>query len=85
MAIENRELKSRLVCLESKLKELSKTIQPTELKNQILQLKTVVEGVDFWQNQNNAKVVLKQLAELESKLKAFNLLNSKLNDLVELT
>lgn len=85
MAIENRELKGRVADLEIKLKELSKTVQPTELEKQIQQLKLVTEGADFWQNQNNAKVVLKQLAELESKLKTFNLLNLKLNDLIELT
>lgn len=85
MAIENRELKGRVADLEIKLKELSKTVQPTELEKQIQQLKLVTEGADFWQNQNNAKVVLKQLAELESKLKTFNSLNLKLNDLIELT
>ena len=85
MAIENRELKGRVSDLEIKLKELSKTVQPTELEKQIQQLKLVTEVADFWQNQNNAKVVLKQLVELESKLKTFNSLNLKLNDLIELT
>ena len=84
MAIEIRELKVKISELNTKLTEISAAIQPNDLKNQILELKKITESPSFWQDQNQAKVVLKQLTEYESKIKTFSNFNFKLKELTEL-
>lgn len=84
MAIEIRELKVKISEFNTKLTEISAAVQPNDLKNQILELKKITESPSFWQDQNQAKVVLKQLTELESKIKTFSNFNFKLKELTEL-
>ncbi|MBO7392566.1 MAG: peptide chain release factor 2 [Abditibacteriota bacterium] len=67
-----REIFDRASALKSKLAELGKNIDPERLRDQIDKLESDSAEPEFWNDADNAKKVLKEIANLKQTLEPYD-------------
>lgn len=76
------EIKQNIEDLKSRIIDISKKKNPEQLQSQLVELKHKSEAQNFWQDNQTAQKVMKQISVLEEDLKLIDILNSKLDDAI---
>ncbi|MCR5307639.1 MAG: peptide chain release factor 2 [bacterium] len=82
--MERYEINKYLTGFKEKVSELEESINVTDLNEKIRLLSEKTNEEGFWNDQNNSKKIFDELNGYKEKLKGFNDIKSKLDDLVVL-
>lgn len=75
------EIKEQLSILQDRLKSIAEKKQPDEIAEKLVSLKTQSAQPDFWNDNEHAQKVMKQIGEYEDDINRITDINSKLEDI----
>ncbi|XVN42653.1 MAG: peptide chain release factor 2 [Candidatus Rickettsia vulgarisii] len=78
------EIEHNVIKIQQSLELLRRSLDVDNLTKRLLELETISENPDLWNNQEKAQSILKEKRILETKLNSFNDLQSKLTECLEL-
>lgn len=83
--IELEENTKLLQELKSKLEQIGDSLDIVKLKNELSALETKVAEQDFWLDNKNSSIVLKQINEIKNKIENYNKIETELNSVLEMS
>lgn len=81
--MEKYEINLYFTEFNQKLKDLEKALEIDVIENKIKEIETKIGEPNFWDEQDKASYILKQVSSLKEKLQRYNYLNQKYLDIVE--
>ncbi|MEG1528901.1 MAG: PCRF domain-containing protein, partial [Clostridia bacterium] len=82
--IEYNEIRNQLNDDKEELTRSFESINPEKLRARIKELTAVQDGSGFWDNVENAKIVSKEISQLQAKIQRFTKLLAQIDDTLEL-
>ncbi|MEG2540563.1 MAG: hypothetical protein RSB59_02150, partial [Clostridia bacterium] len=82
--IEYNEIRNQLNDDKEELTRSFESINPEKLRARIKELTAVQDGSGFWDNVENAKIVSKEISQLQAKVQRFTKLLAQIDDTLEL-
>ena len=82
--LDYNQVRSELDEYRKEIVRAYESINPKKVKDKIKELSEIQNGPNFWDDADNAKVVSKQLSQLQSKIEKFESLIKKMDDAIEL-
>ncbi len=75
-----KEFVSKIQALKDRLAEIGKLLHLPQLKQRLLELEDKMQAPDFWQDQQRAKEVSQQAADLKEEVTKFEKLTQEIDD-----
>ncbi|MBN2851658.1 MAG: peptide chain release factor 2 [Clostridia bacterium] len=73
-------LKSQMVVIDKKIKDLGKSINCEKIKNEISELEAKTTHADFWNDTKNSQTVLQSIKSLKEQVRKYEKLTGLLDD-----
>lgn len=82
--LDFEESSKKLNNLRTKLEEIGNHFDILKLENELLELENKTIMPEFWNDNKNSSIVLKQISNLKSRTEEYKKINRNLNDCIEL-
>lgn len=82
--LDFEESSKKLNNLRTKLEEIGNHFDILKLENELLKLESKTIMPEFWNDNKNSSIVLKQISNLKSRTEEYKKINRNLNDCIEL-
>ena len=83
--LELEENNKLLQELKSKLEQIGDSLNIVKLKNELAELESKTVEQNFWLDNKNSSVVLKQINEIKNKIETYNKIETEFNSVLEMS
>ncbi len=83
--LELEENSKLLQALKVKLEQIGDSLDIVKLKNNLTTLEAKTTQQDFWLDNKNSSIVLKQINEIKNKIESYNKIEAELNSVLEMS